>query len=160
MPSYKDLGIPSVTATVDVRAFDVAYDGTVLASAFMTPVLPGFEAYSAPMYAFLIEHKPTGKRIMFDLGPRKDTENSAPGVLQFLATFGKITFPKDIIDLLTEGGIHPESINAVIWSHSHFDHTGDMSKFPGKTQLFIGKGTARDTYPTKTGSSLLESDFR
>ncbi|KAG6825645.1 hypothetical protein H0H93_000454, partial [Arthromyces matolae] len=114
---------------------------------------------------------------MFDLGQRKDTENCAPSVLKFFETYGKITIPKDIIDLLTEGGIQPESIDAVVWrcvgicinelrdlneipfSHIHVDHTGDMTKFPSKTQLFVGQGTVRDTYPTKPDATLLESDF-
>ncbi|KAG6831464.1 hypothetical protein H0H92_010373 [Tricholoma furcatifolium] len=160
MPSYKDLGIPSGTTTVDVRVFDIGAPGeTVVASAFMTPIVPGYEAYSGPMYAFLIEHKPSGRRIMFDLGPRKDSENYAPAVLGFFEKIGRVLVEKDVIEQLAEGGIQPEDVDTVIWSHTHFDHTGDMAKFPSTTELAIGKGTIQDTYPTKPDGTLLESDF-
>ncbi|MDV2583550.1 hypothetical protein, partial [Alkalibacillus haloalkaliphilus] len=79
MPSYVDLGIPASTATVDVKVFDLSSsNGKIPAAAFMVPVLPGHENLSAPVYAFLIEHD--GEHVMFDLGPRKDPENSAPSV--------------------------------------------------------------------------------
>ncbi|KAF8068092.1 beta-lactamase-like protein [Lyophyllum atratum] len=160
MPSYTDLGIPASTATVDVKVFDLSSpEDKILASLFMLPVLPGHEDLRGPpMYAFLIEHQ--GKRVMFDLGPRKDPENSAPAISnlvkdKILQVFGE----KDITDQLTEAGIPLESIEAVIWSHAHFDHTGDMSKFPPTTELVVGQGTVRDIYPANPNGSLLESDF-
>lgn len=36
----------------------------------------------------------------------------------------------DIADQLTASNIPLNSINAIIWSHHHLDHTGDPSLFP------------------------------
>jgi glyoxylase-like metal-dependent hydrolase (beta-lactamase superfamily II) len=33
-----------------------------------------------------------------------------------------------------------DDINAIIWSHHHFDHTGDPSLFPSSTDLVVGPG--------------------
>ncbi|KAJ7275056.1 hypothetical protein C8J57DRAFT_1714764 [Mycena rebaudengoi] len=164
MPTFRDLGIPASEATVTLKAFDVAADPSttaVPASSFFRPVLPGYENLSCPIYAFLVEHTGvTTQRIMFDLGVRKDLENLAPSVAAFF-TSGKAAIPvdKDIVEQLTAGNISLDTIEAVIWSHIHFDHTGDMSKFLPTTTLVFGQGTVRDPYTVNPKSTLLESDI-
>jgi glyoxylase-like metal-dependent hydrolase (beta-lactamase superfamily II) len=54
--------------------------------------------------------------------------------------------PKDACDLLLEGPVHPKDIDAVILSHLHFDHTGDVTKFPS-AEIIAGEGTAEATSP-------------
>lgn len=64
-------------------------------------------------------------------------------------------------------------------SHTHFDHvgeqstlglhrrsilisdmtTGDMTLFPARTKLLIGKGTDRRVFPTVPDATLLKGDF-
>jgi hypothetical protein len=118
--SFHDLGIPASTATVTVKAFDVAADPSktsVPASAFFRPILPGYERLRCPFYAFLVEHTGvTTQRVMFDLGPRKDGENAAPRLAAGFKS-GDLVMPvdKDIVEQLVEGGIQLESIDAVIW---------------------------------------------
>ncbi|SJL12031.1 uncharacterized protein ARMOST_15448 [Armillaria ostoyae] len=69
MSTFKDLGIPSSQSTVIVKAIDVGVPSTRLPAAyFIEPVFPGYETFSGPIYAFIIEHALTGKRLMFDLG--------------------------------------------------------------------------------------------
>ncbi|KAJ7777214.1 beta-lactamase-like protein [Mycena metata] len=162
--SYLDFGIPPSTATVDVRAFNVV-NGTLvneLHASIFNPVLPGREAISFPFLAFLVEHKPSQKRLMFDLGIRSDPLNFAPSIAA-LFTEGVIRVDsppgRDIIQLLQAGGIALNSISAVVWSHAHLDHIGDMSKFPNTTSLVIGSETDTSTYPQFPNASLLESDF-
>ncbi|KAJ7249431.1 beta-lactamase-like protein [Mycena rebaudengoi] len=162
--SFHDLGIPPSTATVTVKAFDIAADPSKTsapASALFRPILPGHERVSFPFYAFLVEHAGvTTQRVMFDLGPRKDGENAAPPIAASFKS-GEFTLPidKDIVEQLVEGGIELKSIEAVIWSHTHYDHTGDMSKFPPSTDLVFGQGTVRDSYAVNPKSTLLESDL-
>ncbi|KAK0185991.1 beta-lactamase-like protein [Armillaria mellea] len=164
MSSFVDLGIPSSQSTVTIKAIDVGAPTSMLPAAFVIqPVLPGYEAIRSPIYAFYIEHA-SGKRLMFDLGLRKDPTSHPPVVQQLAALWKNQGFrldfaDKDVFDRLQEGGVDPATINTVIWSHGHFDHTGEMSKFPDSTELVVGPGLDMRTYPTTPESHLFESDF-
>jgi phosphoribosyl 1,2-cyclic phosphodiesterase len=61
---------------------------------------------------------------MFDLGIRKDPENLSPPVTAKLAWSSAFTVSQDITEQLHAAGTPLESVNAVIWSHSHADHIG------------------------------------
>ncbi|KAK7055319.1 Metallo-beta-lactamase superfamily protein [Favolaschia claudopus] len=159
--SYRDFDIPPSNATVDLRVFNVA-NMTLLndTHAFILPTLPGHQSVEYPMYSFLLEHKTSGTRMMFDLGIRQDPENTPPSA-SFYITEGIAKFEpyKDVTQLLQNGGIDLASINAVIWSHAHFDHVGDMSKFPNSTNLIIGPATDTSVYPGNPNATLQASDF-
>ncbi|KAJ7695499.1 beta-lactamase-like protein [Mycena rosella] len=159
--SFQDLGIPVSSSTVTVKAFNVV-EGTVAvpASMFLTPVLPGHEDLLTPIFAFLIENIATKQRVMFDLGPRKDLENAAPAIVHAFKSLGlSMPVERDIVEQLVDTGVTLKSISAVIWSHSHFDHTGDMLKFPSSTDLVFGQDMARATCATDPTSTLLETDL-
>ncbi|KAJ7638142.1 beta-lactamase-like protein [Mycena rosella] len=161
--SFQTLGIPASSSTVTVKAFNLVNDPSkvsISASLFLTPVLPGHESLRCPAFAFLIENAATKRRVMFDLGPRKDLENAAPSLAEaFKAGALDMPMKRDIVEQLTDNGVDLKSISAVIWSHSHFDHTGDMSKFPSSTELVFGQEMVRATYVTDPSSTLLESDL-
>jgi glyoxylase-like metal-dependent hydrolase (beta-lactamase superfamily II) len=62
--------------------------------------------------------------------------------------------PKDAYDLLSEGPVKPEQIDIVVLSHMHFDHSGDVGRFPG-AQIVVGPGTRdciKPGYPSFDGS--------
>ncbi|KAJ7695485.1 beta-lactamase-like protein [Mycena rosella] len=160
--SFQNLGIPVSASTVNVKAYNVVESTVPIpASMFFTPVLPGHDYFPAPMFAFLIENTTTKQRVMFDLGPRKDLENVAPAVVHLFKMSGlSMPVERDIVEQLVDTGVTLESISAVIWSHSHFDHTsGDMSKFPASTELFFGQDTVRTTCDSDPTCTLLESDL-
>ncbi|KAJ6591465.1 beta-lactamase-like protein [Mycena vulgaris] len=159
--SFHDFGIPPSNATVDVKIFNVG-NGILKNTThkFVLPVLPGREDVKFPLFAFLVEHKQTQKRLMFDLGVRKDPLNFAPSVAGlFSSGVATLSESEDITELLQGGGIPLTSIDKVIWSHSHFDHIGDMSKFPNTTGLVIGPGTDTATFPEFPHAALQASDF-
>ncbi|KAF8216617.1 beta-lactamase-like protein [Mycena galopus ATCC 62051] len=160
--SWLDLDIPPSTATVDVRVFNVA-NGTVVnaADTLYAPNLPGHASAHVPIFSFLVEHGNPQKRFMFDLGIRTDPLNFAPSVASlFSEGIIQLDQPfKDITELLQDGGISLDSIDAVFWSHSHFDHIGDMSKFPNSTGLIIGSETVTATYPESPNATLQTSDL-
>ncbi|KAF7359224.1 Metallo-beta-lactamase superfamily protein [Mycena sanguinolenta] len=155
------LGIPASDATVDVKAFNVANITTTLPGVLIQPVVSEHNTISLPLHAFLIEHTTSKKRFMFDLGMRTDPLNLAPSVSSFFQSgVYSVNAPfKGITELLEEGGIPLESIETVIWSHSHFDHISDMSLWPNTTNLVIGPGTNRSLYPEFPDSALQASDF-
>lgn len=70
---------------------------------------------------------------------------------------------KDVPEILTENAIPLASINSIIWSHWHWDHTGDPSLFPLTTSLTVGPGFKKAKtpgYPTNPNSSILESAYK
>ncbi|KAJ6601212.1 beta-lactamase-like protein [Mycena vulgaris] len=159
--SFHDFGIPPSDATVDVRVFNVGnLTLTNSTHTFFLPVLPGRESVKGSLFAFLVEHKKTQKRLMFDLGLRKDPLNLAPSIAGlFSSGVGILEESKDITEQLRDGGIALASIDTVIWSHAHFDHIGDMSKFPNTTGLVIGPGTDTTTFPEFSNAALRASDL-
>jgi hypothetical protein len=119
--SFTDLNIPASSSTVTVKIFDVVDDPqkvVVPAVAFMSPVAPGYENMTCPAFAFLVENTATKTRVLFDLGPRKDLENGAPGMAA-AAKAGTMAMPvtKDIGEKLEEHGVELSSISAAIWRY-------------------------------------------
>ncbi|KAJ7048482.1 beta-lactamase-like protein [Mycena amicta] len=164
MTSNRDLGIPLSSSTVTVKVFDTirAGDHTKIkapATGLFAPVLSGHENLGGPVFSFVIEHSATQTRILFDLGLRKDLENSAPNIAQLIQQAFPVQAQADIVDLIEANGIPKESVSAVIWSHSHVDHTGDMTRFPPSTNLVVSKDMSLSTYETDPHSTLLPSDI-
>ena len=54
-----------------------------------------------------------------------------------------------VAEILTENDVPLDSIEAVVWSHAHFDHTGRPSLFEPKTALIVGQGTKEAFGPQK-----------
>jgi hypothetical protein len=118
-PTFHSLGIPASSATVSLRAFNVVDDPRTMvvpAKMFFQPVPAGRESFGAPVFAFLVTHAGSGRRIMFDVGVRKDLENAAPRIADAVKA-GHMAMPvnKDIVEQLVEDGVDLASISAVIW---------------------------------------------
>jgi len=161
--SFHDLNIPASSSTVTVKIFDIIdnpLNVVAAANLFITPVAPGYENLTLPAFAFLVENTTTKKRVLFDLGPRKDLENAAPSMAAAVkAGVASMPVSKDIVEQLAENGVDLGTISSVIWSHSHADHTGDMSKFPSSVDLVFSKDMATDTHESNPRSTLLASDL-
>ncbi|KAJ6021726.1 Metallo-hydrolase/oxidoreductase [Penicillium herquei] len=157
--------IPASLSTVDVRVIDTNTRLYLKPGDFWEPILPGFEGTHSPVYCFLISHG--NRHIVFDLGVRIDWEEALPPkTVQFVkATTTVEGCEKDVVSMLDEDtsglNIRSSDIEAVIWSHNHFDHTGDPSRFPSHTELVVGpgvKGISWPGYPSIPDASILDSD--
>ncbi|KAI3397303.1 hypothetical protein diail_11035 [Diaporthe ilicicola] len=159
-----DLKIEHSAATVDVRIIDTtSWISGVPTSIFAESLIRGFDTLSAPSYSFLIEH-PSGRKLLFDLGVRKDWENFSPFTLNMIESTGpaKLDVKKGVREQLEDHGVHGSSIEGIIWSHWHFDHTGDPSTFDPHTALIVGPGFKEafiPGYPANQVSPILESDY-
>ncbi|OQE31163.1 hypothetical protein PENFLA_c002G04697 [Penicillium flavigenum] len=155
--------LPPGKEVVSVKMINPVNFGPAIIKRFMEPPVPGVEKKKpGPVLTFLLEH-PSGQKLVFDLGIRKDYQNYAPTVANYIPTTNyDIQVSKNVIDILEENGIPGESINAVIWSHWHWDHIGDPSTFPSTTGLIVGSGfkdAMLPGYPANPKSPIRESDY-
>jgi hypothetical protein len=126
------LNIPSSTVSVEVSVIDPG-------ARFELPVdvlfkqkdLGGKTSLKGPTFGFLIEHG-SGRKIMFDLGARPDWENYSPRIQKFVGAGGWVKERGvGIVKILEENGAKLENIEAVVWSHYHWDQYVMPSSFTG-----------------------------
>ena len=131
---------------------------------FWEPELPGFEGPHSPVYCFLVSHG--DRHVVFDLGVRIDWKALPPKIVQLVENTTVVSScDRDIVSVLDEDtsglNIRSSDIEAVIWSHNHFDHTGDPSRFQPHTELVVGpgvKGSSWPGYPSNPDGTVLDSD--
>ncbi|KAI9778324.1 MAG: hypothetical protein M1835_004962 [Candelina submexicana] len=156
------LKIPPSTSTVSVRIIDSTARIKLPTSLFVSPHIHGHDHLLAPSYAFLIEH-PSGRKLLLDNGVRKDWQNYSPKIRKLIEESGwEVSVEKNVVDILRDGGIQPESIECIAWSHYHWDHIGSPHLFPASTSLIVGPGfkaTYLPGYPSSPTSPIQESDY-
>ncbi|KAJ4384885.1 hypothetical protein N0V86_000489 [Didymella sp. IMI 355093] len=121
---------------------------------------------TVPSLAFLIQHKSqTGKvtRILFDLGLRRDLERYPLPIQKHTQNRRPITTEPDVVENLARGGLSPDDIDYIIYSHQvHWDHVGEPRDFPTST-FIIGHGSlallAGSSAKYRGGHSFFESDL-
>ncbi|PNP45737.1 hypothetical protein THARTR1_10895 [Trichoderma harzianum] len=101
------------------------------------------EVRRVPCMAWLIQNHNLKKKVLFDMGLRKDIENYTPAVFRRLQTTVKAEISKDIFDSLAQMQIDPRSdVDFVIFSHLHYDHIGDPSRMGSQTSFVLGPGAS------------------
>lgn len=162
--SRPDLRIPESSKTVHVSIIDTTTSiRGVDAWKFLEPSIPGHEYLATSAFAFLIQHPKLHKSMVFDLGLRKDWWNCSPFLIDRFEKGGYVlNVEKSVREILEGGGHDAAKLDAIVWSHWHFDHTGSPAEFEQSTSLIVGPGFKDNLlpgYPTNPDSSLLESDF-
>ncbi|OJJ95142.1 hypothetical protein ASPACDRAFT_127631 [Aspergillus aculeatus ATCC 16872] len=162
----KTLDIPQSNHTVRVKMVDTTTMMSIRTETLIQPVQSGHEFLNMTDVAFLIESEALNKKVMFDLGTRKDYWNlptvAKSGITRIIPA---LKVEKDVGEILTESGITLEGITSIIWSHYHWDHVGDVSKFPASTALIVGPGFLKDPsllpgYPENLNSPVPADAFQ
>ncbi|OBT65163.1 hypothetical protein VE03_04791 [Pseudogymnoascus sp. 23342-1-I1] len=156
--------LPAGGETVTVKLINAVNFGPAILNRFMAPPVPSVTTHKthSPSLCFLIEHG-SGRKLVWDLGIRKDYNNYAPSIASYIPTTNyDIQVKVNVIDILEENGIRGNEIEAVIWSHWHWDHIGDPSTFPPTTDLIVGAGFKEAMLPgapANPESPIRESDY-
>ena len=110
------LQVPASSVSISVKIIDASTISNVPADALFTPSVPGYKTAGAcPSFCFLLEH-PSGQKILFDLGIRKDWENLAPAIVERFKKVGhQPSADKNVSEILDESGVGKGNITAVIW---------------------------------------------
>lgn len=131
--------LPEGDTTCQVFMIDTGCNMVAASKVLIEPAWTGHEYLNLPTYSWLIINGKTGEHILFDLGMRKDWENSTPTIVKTVkAALPGINVENDVPSVLKANDIDLEKISAAILSHWHFDHTGDMSLFPKSTKGVFG----------------------
>ncbi|KAJ9165819.1 Metallo-hydrolase/oxidoreductase [Coniochaeta hoffmannii] len=159
-----DLKIPHSTATVEVSIIHTtATIAGLHAWKFMSPSIPGHDYLDVPCFCFLVHNPAQNRTVVFDLGIRKHWWNLSPKLTESFAKINmKLHVDKGVREILDEHGVNTSAIEAVIWSHPHFDHTGDPSTFDSSTALVVGPGFNESQLPGAAENpytAVLESDY-
>lgn len=164
-----DLRIPHSDSTVEVSIIDTKGHLKLPAAMFVEPQVPGFDTLNACVYSFLIKHRRNGSpekydTLVFNLGMRKDWENGAKSIVDMVTPHAaNLTIESDVATILRENGQSLEEVGGIIWSHAHFDHTGDPNTFPTTTDLIVGPGFKAEyssAYPTIPDSPVDERSWQ
>lgn len=113
MPLFE---VPPGDVAVTARLINPVNFGPAIIKRFMEPPVPEFEKMKpGPVLTFLLEH-PSGQKLLFDLGIRKDYQNYAPAIANYIPTTKyDIRVTKNVLDILEENGIQGSSIDGIIW---------------------------------------------
>ncbi|KAK5075253.1 hypothetical protein LTS08_001664 [Lithohypha guttulata] len=155
VPSGEAVTVRVIDSTTRITNFPVKH--------LMGPDLTGFDVFpDLPTWSFLVEHR-SGRKLLFDLGVPTDWRDLAPNVSNRLKSNGwDINVEKPTIDILREQNILPGDIEAIVWSHWHWDHIGNPNTFPTDTRLIVGPGFRDEklpAYPANAQADVRQSDF-
>lgn len=112
------LDIPPGEVVVKVSLINPVNFGPAILNRFMAPPVPGLETFkTSPSLTFLVEH-PSGRKLVWDLGIRKDYQNYSKSIADYLPTTKyNIEVEKNVVDILEENGVAAAQVEAVIWRY-------------------------------------------
>ncbi|KAF7556603.1 hypothetical protein G7Z17_g1358 [Cylindrodendrum hubeiense] len=128
--------------SVSVHALSAGYL-TLPERFFVTPIDDPSARRTVPSLSFLIQHTnpktQNTTRIVFDLGIRRKLDDYPKPIYKHAMTRQPLSGEPDTLESLASGGLTPDDVDMVIFSHLHWDHVGTPSDFPNSTYV-VGPG--------------------
>jgi glyoxylase-like metal-dependent hydrolase (beta-lactamase superfamily II) len=110
---------------------------------FVKPLDDPLARKTVPSLSFLVQHVDpttlTTTRIVFDLGIRRRLSDYAAPIYKHAMTRQPLSGDNDAVSSLAKGGLSPNDIDIVMFSHLHWDHIGTPSDFPSSSYV-VGPG--------------------
>jgi hypothetical protein len=101
--------------SLQVRIIDTTTSLKLDTRQFMVPPVPGFEFTDGMAYSFLLEH-PSGRKLLFDLGMRKDPQNLSKPISDRIVSNGwVVSAEKNVADILKENDVKCDDIEGIVW---------------------------------------------
>ncbi|KAF5617821.1 metallo-beta-lactamase superfamily [Fusarium sp. NRRL 25303] len=155
------LELPTSSKTIRVKAIDTTTRMACDSRAFVQPQIKNHDRLDFRTLCFLLEHD--GEYVLFDCGARKDFWNSSPHTSEMIgAHVPSLEVESGVDEILVGHGYELDNLKAIVWSHWHWDHVGDGSKFPAKTDIVVGPGFTKSFipgWPQNPKSPVLASDL-
>jgi len=168
MSASKDeplISIPASSATSTVRVIDSTSTIHYPAHYFFTVPIASHSDLDGPSFSFLVSDSSGKRHVLFDLGIRKDWKTGLPKHfvedLEKKGAYCEVEY--DVAEILDkESSSLPKSkdIESIIWSHHHFDHTGNPNLFHSHVPILVGPGFKKAVlpgYPKDPSSSVTSS---
>lgn len=115
------VGVPKGNAICNVSIINTETNICAPTHYLVEPKIDGHDWMNLPTYAFHIHHEPTGAQIIFDLGARKDWQNSVPAIAGLVENHVPgLSVGKSMHEILVEGGVELDDVSAIVLSHWHF----------------------------------------
>ncbi|PWN45275.1 hypothetical protein IE81DRAFT_320459 [Ceraceosorus guamensis] len=149
MSAFTPVGkLPASNNVSTVRVIDSTSTIHYPAKYFFETPIEGHEDLNCPAFSFLVTDSSGKRNVLFDLGIRKDWETGFPKffVDGLKSRGGSVEVERDIAEILQDAAKRDASlpsldqIESIIWSHHHFDHTGNPNLFPPHVSLIVGPG--------------------
>lgn len=114
------IAVPDGQTAVKVTLIDTGARISGPMSLFAEPPLsddPDRETLSVPAFVFLVEHEPSGRRILFDLGVRAKFDECAPALVAGLRAEGLFVENEgeEVFNFLKDRGVDLNTIEAIVW---------------------------------------------
>ena len=159
------------------------------AHAFVQPSIPNHTILNLKTMCFLLEHKSEGgspsEYVLFDCGSRKDYWNGSPKTCSMIANnLVGMQVEYGVDEILTASGFDLSLLSmdsfiyttivlcestltcliaeSIVWSHWHWDHIGDGSRFPSTVDVVVGPGFINEFapgWPENPDCPVLQSDL-
>ncbi|KAH7118346.1 beta-lactamase-like protein [Dactylonectria macrodidyma] len=127
---------------VSVHALSAGYL-TLPERFFVTPLDDPLARRTVPSLSFLVQHKDSETqnttRMVFDLGIRRKLDDYPKPIYKHAMTRQPLSGEPDTLASLASGGLTPDHIDMVVFSHLHWDHVGTPSDYPHSTYV-VGPG--------------------
>ncbi len=140
VPSSPGIALPAAPRVAGVAVSAIPTASITSLEAFVVRGGSLTREYTSSIAAFLVEH-PKGK-LLIDAGAARDIGTHLQTTPWLMRKASKLTFHRSTLDALQQGGVPPSQLDAILLTHSHWDHVSGLADFGDQVPVLV---TAEET---------------